>query len=338
MGDHAAVYRRPAVVATVGLMTEVIVRSGPRGRVSAELVNLEGEWSWESEVITERTRTAGDLWRSYADSPDADRLAQLLRAGDAERLAVLAVGEAARAAQREPADIHLSLFSELPMGAGMGSSASVATAIVAALAAYWNQDWSPDELARVVLEVERRQHGFPSGIDHQTVIRGGVVWARPGGERGQVELEVLDCGAWPQPVIIDTGAPNQTTAEVVEEVRRAVGGDDFEGWDSMHAATRAFRTALGAGTDPRPAVRDYQRHLERLGVVPPRIIDWVRSWEDIGGAAKISGAGATRGEQAGCLLAYPPTGYEGSVESVLPAGWIARTVTIGGHGLMVDRA
>lgn len=219
----------------------------------------------------------------------------------------------------------------------MGSSASVASAIVAGLFESWGMTATSERVAAAALEVERRQHGFPSGVDHRTVIQGGVVWAQPGRERGRVEVEVLQCDSWPRPLVIDTGAPEETTAEVVETVRRRTGGDAFDGWDRMEDATRAFRAALEAGADPRPPVRAYQRQLERLGVVPQPLADWIRSWEDGGGVAKVSGAGATRGERAGCLLAYPPDRDWQTAELKLADGWIVRDAAIGGPGLSVDR-
>ena len=188
----------------------------------------------------------------------------------------------------------------------------------------------------MVLEVERRQHGFPSGIDHQTVLRGGVVWARSGPERGHAQLDALSLAEWSQPTIIDTGAPDQSTGEVVEEVRRRVGGDSYPGWQMMHEATTEFRRCLESGADPVSPVRVYQSELERLGVVPTRVAEWIRTWEDGGGAAKISGAGATRGDRAGCLLAYPLPDGTAAQEFGLPEGWRVYNPTIGGRGLDID--
>lgn len=332
MGDHAAVYGRPAVLATVDLQTRVKVSPSRAPGVVAELVDLGCGWKWGAAEIVERTRSTRHRWQEYAADPTPKRLEKLLGEGDAERLAMLAIGEAARAAGRSPEGIRIRVSSELPMGAGLGSSASVAAAIAGGLLAFWEQGAAGLQVASVVREVERRQHGFPSGVDHQTVIRGGFVWAEPSPESGSVELTDLACTAAPQPILIDTGAPGQTTGEVVESVRQKVANGDV--WDEMQTATLAFRRALESADDPRPAVRRYHRCLLRLGVVPDRVADWVRSWEDGGGAAKTSGAGATRGDRAGCLLAYAPA--NGDVERLsLLDGWTRLEVRIGTPGLTV---
>lgn len=334
MGDHAAVYRRPAVLATVDLQTEVVVSVAAASGVAGELVDLGKHWHWTSDEVVDLTEATRARWLEYADEPTPERFASLIGTGDAERLAVLAIGEASRAAGRLPDGIQVRVASGLPMGAGLGSSASVASALVGALLAFWGLPVDTPQVASVVREVERRQHGFPSGVDHQTVIRGGIVWAEPGAESGTADLTELTCRAAPQPVVIDTGAPQQSTGEVVEVVRQSTGADHSI-WDEMQAATEEFRDALASAADPSPAVRRYHRCLQRLNVVPTRVAEWIRSWEDAGGAAKISGAGATHGDRAGCLLAYQPA-EERSGYLSLPPGWTRVETRIGGPGLTVS--
>ncbi len=335
MGEHAAVYRRPAVVATVNLQTEVRVSAAANDLVTAELVDLDNRWVWESAEILAVTDTALGRWQEYTSDPTPAGFERLLGEGDAERLAMLAIGEAARSAGRRPAALQMHVSSTLPMGAGLGSSASVASAIVAALLAYWRQPSTTDVVGSVVLEVERRQHGFPSGIDHCAVIRGGIVWAEPGEADGQPSLEAIACNRVPQPIVIDTGSPEESTGEVVDAVRRRVGSADHPVWDRLDSATRAFRAAIETGDDVRPAVREAHRCLLEIGVVPERVAAWIRSWQDDGGAAKVSGAGATRGDRAGCILAFPPPGWQ-QTSLPLPEGWAQMPIEIGGSGLSVS--
>jgi mevalonate kinase len=56
----------------------------------------------------------------------------------------------------------------------------------------------------------------------------------------------------------------------------------------------------------RRAVRSFQAWLESLGVVPEPVRRRIRQIEAAGGAAKISGAGASRGPGAGSILVYHP--------------------------------
>lgn len=69
----------------------------------------------------------------------------------------------------------ITIESELPAGAGLGSSAAMAVAAIRALKQ--TESGSPlsfDELWQAALRVERVFHGNPSGLDHAAAIRGGV--------------------------------------------------------------------------------------------------------------------------------------------------------------------
>ena len=63
---------------------------------------------------------------------------------------------------------------------------------------------------------------------------------------------------------------------------------------------------LENGTDPRPALRENHRLLAHIGVVPAPAAQLIRDIEAAGGAGKISGAGAHRGDGGGIILAYHP--------------------------------
>ena len=331
MGEHAAVYRRPALVATVGLMTEVVIEASSDSGVAAELVNLDRTCVWRSQDISRFTEQARRRWHAYVADPNADRLDQLVERGGAERLVQLAIGEAAQASGIVPSGVRLRISSQLPLGAGMGSSASVASAIVGAWMAFHGESIDAGRVADIALEVERRQHGSPSGVDHQTVIQGGVVWAVPEGGQGQVAVEPVALEAGLDLAIVDTGSPQQSTGAVVEAVRDQVGGERYPGWNRMQLLTEDFRRRLEVGEDPLPVVRSYHQEMQQLGIVPTEVADWIGTWQDGGGAAKLSGAGATVGKRAGCLLAFPD-----GEDLKIPSSWNHYRTALGVPGLVIE--
>lgn len=185
------------------------------------------------------------------------------------------------------------------------------------------------------LEVERRQHGLPSGIDSGTVLRGGVLCVRstsphtspetrrktaqetsPDTSREtkrkasqELRFERLPRRAWLRNrlLIMDSGAPNHATGAVVAAVRRRYERDPervAEALDRIGAAAEAFREALVRDREPQAAaaVAAGHRGLLDLGVVPAAIAVRIRRIEAAGGAAKISGAGALEGDCAGALI------------------------------------
>ena len=208
--------------------------------------------------------------------------------------------------------LSIRVDSQLPIGSGFGSSAATAVGVIAGCLAFLG---SPLDLLRIeglALEVERRQHGLPSGVDSATVLFGGLLWARKL-PAGGLETERL---ASSSPLlrrlrVYDTGMPPESTGAVVAAVR---------GWrdqdpagherllDRIEAATRAFRAQLEQPVEDADRVveliRESQACLEELGVVPEAVRSVVRLIEDEGGAAKVSGAGSLAGPGAGSLLVY----------------------------------
>lgn len=336
MGEHAAVYGRPAVVAAVDRRLEVEARlaeATPRRfpeavRLELPDINVREECSWrEVEAFTDDARRR---WRAYKTGNEPFR-------SDHERDALprIAVGEALasldpdRAARLRRRALELRLRSSIPIGAGLGSSAAAAVGVVAAVrmlgGAVSDAAEGPStgggktgaphrpaaaELAAVeaaAFEVERRQHGFPSGIDSGAVLRGGVLFVRH--ERGRLRFEELPRPSWLRRhvAIVDSGDPQQSTGVVVAHVRLRYERDPegvSEVFDRIGAAAEAFRSALTTGRrrDAEAAVMAGHYALVNLGVVPPAVAWRIGRVETAGGAAKISGAGAIEAECAGALV------------------------------------
>lgn len=336
MGEHAAVYGRPAVVAALGLRT--LARAAPvdAGELELELPDLghRERCTWKEVLAYGDRRRA--LWRSYCEQPAADDFG-VLGSRDQAGVVKVAVAEVMRSLEQSensrlrPA-VRVSVRSELPVGSGFGSSASVAVAVGAALLGSLSsaKELSADDgrIASVALEAEKRQHGRPSGVDHTAVIRGGFLSLT----REDDSLRAFDL---PRPEwfrrairVYDTGVPSETTGEVVAAVRNL--RDRDPSWfaarlDRMEEFTRVLMEALGRDDPPWPtlvsAVRGYERCLEGFEVVPAPIAEAARRVEAAGGAAKISGAGSLSGANGGSLIVlWPPeTRAEADIEAILGA-------------------
>ena len=240
-------------------------------------------------------------------------------------------------------DLELRLQSAIPVGAGLGSSAAAAVGVVAAVRALAGGRANPvDDLKAVeaaALEVERRQHGFPSGIDSGTVLRGGVLLVHRAGE--ELRFDDLPRPEWLSGAvgILDSGTPGQTTGAVVTAVRRRYDEEPERTaavFDRIAAAVESFRAALqhGGPRDAASAIADGHRALVDLGVVPPAVARRIASVEAAGAAAKISGAGALEGESAGALisiLAGRPAGTVDGLSDLEPVN-----AAIGADGLRFE--
>lgn len=358
LGEHAAVYGHPALVAAVGLRLRATVGPGSgseAGRVRLFLQDGGGVAGFSWAAVLDHARRSREAWERYREAPGSETFAALAdpaRSLGPAHLVQVALGEAARElGEAEPAEIpsvDLTISSRIPVGSGFGSSAAAAVAVVMAYLAFRGAAPDPDRLHRVSLEVERRQHGSPSGVDNATVLHGGVLLARrppPGDPSSAVAVETVRCRpALLQGVrVYDSGPPAEGTGTVVAAVRALKDRDPARveaAFERLGALTLGLRQEL-AHPDGSPdallgCLREAEARLEELGVVPEPVRDLARRIEAAGGAAKISGAGSLRGPGAGNLLVYHPDPDRLDRLEAL-AGLRRHEVTLGAPGARIER-
>ncbi len=346
IGEHAAVYGRPALVAATSLRLRVDVLGGSKAGVEVDLPPLQhrSHVSWD-----EISRHADDMrqrWESYDADPSPQTFANL-REDRADHLVLVALGEAIATLGEDPrleshplAAVRLCVESTVPVGAGFGSSAAAAVAIVAAVGALCGKTARWSRIGPIAGQVERRQHGAPSGVDVATVFHGGVLRLRRTGEELSIEPLAARSDTLRRLRIFDTGPTTDPTGTMVAAVRaqRARDRGRFDvALDAVESATRAFQlavTASAAEGDLVAPMRTAQRYLESIGVVPEPIQVAVRSVEALGGAAKISGSGALQGPGAGSLLVLLPDGVDDLPQALerLPE----HDVMLGAEGVRVE--
>ena len=358
LGEHAAVYGRPALVAAVGLRLTATVEDAPAAEGAAGVrirlggppaIAADATLGWE-EVLA-HAGAARAAWQRYSAAPGPATfaapgpatfaaIAGPAREGGALHLLKIALAEAAlqitpatprspsRPSRGEgdapshpsvltgrdlPRPVVLTVDSEIPVGSGFGSSAAAAVGVVLAYLAHRGVEPDPDLLHRVSLEVERRQHGSPSGVDNATVIRGGILEARRTESGVEIDPVPVRSPALGSMRVFGTGLPAESTGTVVAAVRALRDRQPERvdaALDRLAELTGDLRAELER-PDERPdevtgIVREAEARLEELGVVPEPVRRLVRQIEQAGGAAKISGAGSLAGPAAGNLIVYHP--------------------------------
>jgi mevalonate kinase len=313
-GEHAVVYGAPALVTAIGLRLRTRLERTAGTAVELRMEAIGHESVTTLSEIREYAQAQREAWQRFAGDPSPEGFAEL-DDGDPSRLVKVALGEALRAldADAVPEGLRLTVESDLPVGSGFGSSAAAAVGIVSAVFALAGVATRWSEIGPVVAEVERRQHGSPSGVDAATVFHGGVLRAVPADDGLRFEPLAARADLLHAVRVLDSGRPAESTGEVVAAVarRRQEAPAAFAGaFESMRRATVLLQTALTApdtvADDLLEPLRSYQRSLEAIGVVPPAVAELVRRIEAAGGAAKLSGAGALTGSGAGCVLAVLP--------------------------------
>ena len=289
-GEHAVVYGRPALAMAVNRHAVAGVCLNQSSEIVFSLPDFGARlsYTWEELMQLRVAKLA-----AYDEFLAGQREIAAVLPNPVELIPLaFAVGIEQNEMTDSGADIELSI--SIPIGCGMGSSSAVGLALIRAADLLVNGDQSADSLFEQSMVCERCMHGHPSGIDSYTCLHGGTVRFVGGNPE--------DCPTPSLPLsLLDTGRPESSTGECVVAVREKFGSSRI--WDEFEQATNAIHNALsGDLADLLEPIRANHELLCRIGVVPDRIRDIVADIEKQGGAAKICGAGAVRGEHGGVVM------------------------------------
>jgi len=214
----------------------------------------------------------------------------------------------------------LEISSQIPVGAGLGSSAAVSAACIAALLSFLKVKWDLELINRLAFEAEKVFHGNPSGGDNTAVVYGGLIWYQK--NKGVQPLKFpISPRLTRNFILINTGKPKETTKQMVEMVaeksslrRQSYGASATRFkkiFDDQEQLVKELVTVLKDGNEMKliQIIKAGERNLEAIGVVSPSVKSIIRKIENAGGAAKICGAGG-KTKATGVLLAYYKDGKE----------------------------
>lgn len=286
-GEHAVVYGEPAVPCAIERRARVTVeeRTDSGLSVHADDLTLDGftvEYSGGADGV-----------------PDIDVPESLVEA--AMSYVQEAVNQAREAAGRPDAGFEVTIESDIPLGAGLGSSAAVVVAALEAATHELDTELSNREIADRAYQVENAvQNGEASRADTFCSTMGGAV-----------RIEGNDCqtlDASPElPIVIGYDGGSGDTGKLVAGVRALREEYSFAA-DTVEAIgdlVREGEQALDANDIERVGELMNINHglLSALGVSARSLEGMVWAARDAGAhGAKLTGAGG-----GGCIVALDPT-------------------------------
>jgi len=189
----------------------------------------------------------------------------------------------------------ITIDADIPLGCGMGSSAATIISLLHALVSKFAAKVTVHNYCQLARVVENLQHGYSSGLDLFLATHGGCFWLA----KQQAEARILP--KFPLS-LVNSGKPLSFTGECVNEVAKKFASSNI--WDEFALQTQSLDQALKINAIElfRQAIRANHRLLQTIGVVPEKVSAFVTAIENHGGAAKISGAGSIRGENAGIIM------------------------------------
>jgi mevalonate kinase len=299
-GEHAVVYGRPAIAMAIDRSAVFELTPQSDSRISFDLPGGAADDSFTLLALRDFKRRVENKYREFLNG-DIGIGYVLSAPADLFRFAFIHTLDGLH--RTLDSGLVLKLRSSIPVGCGMGSSAATVLSEIRALGHFLRVDFKPEWYYEYSLEAEKMQHGRPSGVDSYISLHGGCAVFRDGDAR-PVSLPRIKM------YLVQTGVPESTTGECVMEVERRFGGSGI--WSEFEGVTEAFEAAL-QNNDAQKIhwlIRENNRLLSAIGVVPERVKAFIGELETAGGSAKICGAGSIRGEQGGVVLVFadaPPT-------------------------------
>ena len=194
--------------------------------------------------------------------------------------------------------VHVDANCQIPIGAGLGSSASTTVATISAVAKSAGARLDREEIFKLAFIPENYLHGQPSGVDQATCIYGGIIqFKKPS------KINPISVKRPPTILVCDSGAHRSTKALVGSVVKRSREQTDrFQTHlDEITAISNAVVKALRKEEDDELGRLMNRNHelLRQIDVSTPALDRLVAEARRAGAlGAKLTGAGG-----GGCIIA-----------------------------------
>jgi mevalonate kinase len=287
-GEHAVVYGKPAIAAAVDKRAYVSIeeREDNRTHVRINELGISGYLNIEKGTIELDNDEKNEGILKYV-------LIALMKTGSKDGL-------------------EITINMDIPVGAGLGSSAAVTVATVKAASSFKDIELTSDGIAKLAHQVELMVQGSASPIDTILSTYGGIVYL----SRDAEEIIKLDIDS-EIPLVIGYTSERGNTGKLVESVRLKMETSPqvmIPLFNSMEALTNGAREALTSGDHRMIGEFMNINHglLDAIGVNTDELSKMVYIARKSGAlGSKITGAGG-----GGSMIAYCPGKVDIVIESI----------------------
>jgi mevalonate kinase len=273
-GEQFVVLGAPAVAMAVNLYSKIEVRPSQTGRieVTADIpLHLVGGQAKRSSV---------------AENQELLEPLRLATSATFDHLATTDRG------------IHINANCQIPIGAGLGSSASTTVATISGVAKSRGARLHRREIFRLAFIPENYLHGHPSGVDQATCTYGGIIqFKKP------ATIKAISIKRPPMILVCDSGDHRSTKALVGSVVKRSREQTNMfqTHLEEITVISNAVVKALRNEDDGELGSLMNRNHelLRQIGVSTPKLDKLVVAARKAGAlGAKLTGAGG-----GGCMIA-----------------------------------
>jgi mevalonate kinase len=317
-GEHAIVYGKPALVSAIDRRLYVTVEE--RGDSSIKVSALD-------------LHIPGLIMTFKEGSKDLVVETDYKRILDAMSYVRKAIELASKHIDKKRG-VNITIKSEMPVGAGLGTSAAIAVGTVAAYTRLLSHELRSEEIARLGHATELQVQGAASPMDTAICTYGGTIYLRP--KKPDPYIERLKVKA-SLPSVIGYIERETGTGELLKRVR-ALREIQPEAVDSIMGTigeiVEEAKTALIKGDLESLGILMNMNHglLESLGVSSRKLNDMVYSARSAGAiGSKMTGAGG-----GGCIIALCPNRIEEVSVAIRVMGGSPIQASLSGIGIRLE--
>lgn len=284
-GEHAVVYGQPAIAVPVdAVFAKTTIEAQPRSSHHDAIINLPNL----------------GITRNFADFPEHDPIRMAIKI-TCDHLGI----------EKLPA-MKITISSNIPMAAGLGSSAAVAIATIKAVSQFLGFSLEKKDINELAFQVEILQHGKPSGIDNST-----IAYNQPLYFIKDQSMEFLELKKPIKIILADSGIKS-LTKEAVASVRDLYQKEPWsigKIFEQIGEISRKAKAEIINGNLEMIGNLMYKNHLllVSLGVscdALDKLVDAAMSYGAFG--AKLCGGG-----NGGNVIVIAPEAYNEKIISVL---------------------
>jgi mevalonate kinase len=310
LGEHAVVYARPAIIASVAKRCYVTINERTDKTIEIISENLKTTANFTNAEIINKSKKASSDWQKFNKINDFKLLSSITE--KPLDYAAIIIGETLRHLNKEiPSGFTLYINSEIPIGSGMGSSAALAVSICGAVIRFIGERFDKEKINEIAYLAEQKRHGFLSGADNSASCFGGLILFRKESEDHKIIEPIpfsIPKNIASKFIAIFTGTPEESTGELVSLVRKLYKKNQQsidQVFNSQEQLTNELLTALKNAKENNiiQIIKKGEKNLEHLEVVSSQTKSLINEIEKKGGAAKICGAGGIK-RGSGIILAY----------------------------------
>jgi mevalonate kinase len=285
-GEHAVVYGKPAIAMAINKRVCVEVLEGNDNKINVNIrdLGINGCIDFNKGTIV-------------SDSPKKGILKYILES---------------LKKTHDGSGLEINIDVNIPIGGGLGSSAAVTVATIAAVSAYNEMNLSMEEIAKYSHEVELEVQKSASPIDTTVSTYGGLIYLEADAE----DIVQLDID-YDIPVVIGCTDTRGNTGKLVGAVRirRDIYPEIIDPViNSIETLTEEAKEAILSNDKRRIGELMNINHglLDALGVNTKELSNMVYTARNAGACgSKITGAGG-----GGSIIAYCPDGTNEVISAI----------------------